>query len=236
MDPMTGKITPADILDHPEGYTTVRLELAPFESTIFMLSNRMVPPSPTSRPSVRMPMAVDMNSGWSVAFGDGTPQPIEKLHSWAEDAATRGFSGIATYTNRFDLPARAAGPGAIYVDFGNGTPAPPPPPGTQGYVAAFDGPVRDGAVVYINEKRAGTVWCAPYRVEITGLVKPGTNDIRVEVANTAVNYLASHGFPNYDYRGVTEQFGSRFTPARQSQFSPLPSGLLGPIALEFANQ
>jgi hypothetical protein len=62
-------------------------------------------------------------------------------------------------------------------------------------------------------------------------LKPGDNDLRVEVANTAVNYLAAHGFPNYDNRGVTAQFGSRFTPAPAEQFQPIPSGLLGSIKL-----
>jgi hypothetical protein len=47
-----------------------------------------------------------------------------------------------------------------------------------------------------------------------------------------VNYLATHGFPNYDYRGVSEEFGSRFNPAAASLFSPLPSGLCGPVKLE----
>jgi len=43
--------------------------------------------------------------------------------------------------------------------------------------------------------------------------------------------LAAHGFPNYDYRGVTAQFGARFNPPVAEQFQPLPSGLLGSIKL-----
>lgn len=71
----------------------------------------------------------------------------------------------------------------------------------------------------------------PYRLDITDLLKPGDNDIRIDVANTAVNYLASNGFPNYDYSALVKVYGPRFTPAGAAQYKPLPSGLMGPIKL-----
>src|SRR5262249_31586092 len=95
----------------------------------------------------------------------------------------------------------------------------------------LEGPVREAAVVYVNGKRAGSVWCTPYQVDVTGLLNAGKNEVRVEVANTAINYLSEHGFPNYDYRGVTETFGPRFQAPAASQFRPVASGLLGPITL-----
>ena len=60
----------------------------------------------------------------------------------------------------------------------------------QGYAASLEAPVRDAAVVYVNGKRAGAAWTPPYRVEVTGLLKEGDNEIRIDVGNTAVNYLA----------------------------------------------
>ena len=156
---------------------------------------------------------------------------MQKLHSWADDAATRAFSGVATYTNHISVSPDLLSAGKLSIDFGDGSPTAAASRPPQGYAAQLDAPVRDAAVVYINGKPAGSVWCAPYRLDVTDLFKPGDNEISIDVANTAVNYLASHGFPNYDYSGLVKQYGSRFTPAAAAQYKPLPSGLLGPIRL-----
>ncbi len=93
--------------------------------------------------------------------------------------------------------------------------------------------MRDAAVVYVNGKRAGAAWTPPYRVDVTGFLKEGDNEIRIDVGNTAVNYLASHGFPNYDNTAIRQVYGNRFDPQGTQLLSqPLPSGLLGPIRLE----
>jgi hypothetical protein len=46
-----------------------------------------------------------------------------------------------------------------------------------------------------------------------------------------VNYLASIPLPNYNYAGVTRQFGNRFQPQNLDQIAPVPAGLLGPVRL-----
>ncbi|HEX4054082.1 MAG TPA: glycosyl hydrolase [Tepidisphaeraceae bacterium] len=231
LDPMTGEITPVRILEHPEGYTRVGLDLPPYGSTILLFSNRL---SPTEFATDTPLSVVDLRSGWSVQFGpDSDPTPVENLHSWTDDPATRYFSGIASYTNHFDVSADMLFEGShLALDFGDPTPsALRPQGGPQSFRADLSAPVRDAAVVYINEKLAGSVWCAPYRLDVTKLLKPGDNTIRVDVANTAVNYLASHGFPNYDYPALVKAFGARFVPPTAAQFQPIPSGLLGPIRL-----
>jgi hypothetical protein len=229
LDPVTGRITPVEILGHPESYTTVKLELAPYESTILLFSNLLPPTQPATRPSGGE--SVDISSGWTAAFGaDGKPAAMEKLHSWADDDATRAFSGVATYVNHFSISPEMLSEGKIALDFGEGSPT----AGrgrAQGFAADLDAPVRDAAVVYINDQRAGSVWCAPFSLDVTGLVKSGDNSIRIEVANTAVNYLSSAGFPNYDYSALVRKYGSRFNAPNASQYQPLPSGLLGPIHL-----
>jgi hypothetical protein len=232
MDPLSGKITPAQILAHPEGYTSLHVDLAPYGSTIFMLTNRMATEPPATRPAATPPPAIDLSRGWSVAFGaGGKASPIGQLHSWADDGATRSFSGVATYTNEVTVSADVATASRVLLDFGPATALAPPQGRVQGFAALLEGPVREAAVVYINDKRAGTVWCAPYQVDVTGLLSPGKNDIRVQVANTALNYLSEHGFPNYDYRGVTETFGPRFQAPPASQYRPIASGLVGPVTL-----
>jgi hypothetical protein len=230
LDPISGKITPLQILGHPENYTTVKLDLAPYASTILLFSNRMAPVVVTTQPS--MQQTVDISSGWTVSLRpDQKPVPMNKLHSWTDDDATRSFSGVATYFNHISVSPDLLSAGRISIDFGDGSPTPAAGRRAQGYAAELNAPVRDAAVVYVNDKPAGSVWCAPFRLDITDLLKPYDNNIRVDVANTAVNYLASNGFPNYDYSALVRVFGPRFTPAAAAQYKPLPSGLLGPIKL-----
>ena len=89
--------------------------------------------------------------------------------------------------------------------------------------------VREAAVVYVNDRRAGSVWCPPYSVEVTGLVKPGENNIRIEVANLAMNYMAGRKLP--DYRLLNLRYGERFQPQDMDKVQPVTAGLLGPIRL-----
>ena len=95
--------------------------------------------------------------------------------------------------------------------------------------AWYEGPIREAAVVFVNDKRAGAVWCPPYSIDVTGMLRPGANKIRVLVANTAMNYMAGHSLP--DYRLLNLRYGERFQPQDMDKVQAIPSGLLGPIRL-----
>ena len=124
----------------------------------------------------------------------------------------------------------SAGIVRVNFDFGQATPA-PERGRAQGYHADLEAPVHEAAVVYVNDQRIGSVWSPPYAIDVTGKLKAGENKIRIEVANLAINYMASIKLPNYDYDGVTRQFGNRFQPQNLNLIQPLPSGLLGPVRL-----
>ena len=91
----------------------------------------------------------------------------------------------------------------------------------------MESPVREAAVVYINDKRIGSIWHPPYALDITAALKPGDNQIRLEVANLAINYMAGHGFPNYNLAEIRKTFGNRFDPQDVQNLQPLPSGFAG---------
>jgi len=95
--------------------------------------------------------------------------------------------------------------------------------------AWLDGPVREAAVIYINDKRAGSIWCPPYRLDVTNFLRQGSNELRIDVGNTAMNYMAGHSLP--DYRLLNLRYGERFQPQDMDKIEALPSGLLGPIRL-----
>jgi hypothetical protein len=83
--------------------------------------------------------------------------------------------------------------------------------------------------VYVNGKRAGSVWCPPYAVDVTEYLKPGRNELRVVVGNLAVNHIAGHPMP--DYKELNARYGVRFEPQDMDKVQPVPSGLTGPIRL-----
>ena len=64
---------------------------------------------------------------------------------------------------------------------------------------------------------------------MTGLVRKGTNTIRIDVANTAINHMAGRALP--DYRLLNLRYGVRFEPQDMDKVRPVPAGLTGPIRL-----
>jgi hypothetical protein len=137
----------------------------------------------------------------------------------------RYFSGVGHYEfeaggppSQQDLRAGA------WVQFGVGTAVPETNPAKNGMQAWLDAPVRDVAVVYVNGARAGSAWCPPYRVAVGSLLHPGTNTIRIDVANTVMNEMAGTALP--DYRLLNLRYGMRFEPQDMDRVAPQPSGLL----------
>ncbi len=69
------------------------------------------------------------------------------------------------------------------------------------------------------------MWAPPCRLDLTAHLKEGSNDLTVEVYNTAMNQLAEGGrLP--DVRAVTEHYGQRFRLQDMDRFEPLRSGLV----------
>jgi hypothetical protein len=95
--------------------------------------------------------------------------------------------------------------------------------------AWVDSPVRDAAVVFVNGQRAGSAWCPPYAVDVTPLLRPGPNLIRLDVANLAINHMAGRALP--DYKLLNLRYGTRFEPQDMDKVQPVPAGLFGPIRL-----
>ncbi len=235
-DPMTGQVRAAQVVDSTKKDVTVALNLAPYESTLLVFSKRSQATRPAASQVASVPAPVDLSQGWTVAFGKDMWK-FEALRSWTDDPNTRYYSGAATYRKTVNVPAEMLKEGLrVQLSLGEGkASAGEGETGRgsgNGYRAAFDAPVREAAVVYVNDKRAGSAWCPPYVVEVTGLLKSGDNEIRIEAANLAVNYMSDfekHPLP--DYTKLRAKYGSRFDPQGMNLIRPTTSGLLGPIRL-----
>jgi hypothetical protein len=111
------------------------------------------------------------------------------------------------------------------------------------------GTVQKLARVKLNGETIGIAWTPPYRLDVTGKVRPTGNVLEIEVANTWVNRLVGDQQPgdkgartlkweNGLLEGKSYPAG-RYTFTTVSNYkvnSPLQeSGLLGPVTLEEAS-
>ena len=90
-------------------------------------------------------------------------------------------------------------------------------------------PGREAAEVFVNGRRAGTIWHPPYELDIVSFLHEGENDLRIVVGNTAVNEMAGHPLPNRT--ALTARYGERFQDQGNDLIGVIPSGLTGPIRL-----
>ncbi|HTS65678.1 MAG TPA: glycosyl hydrolase, partial [Candidatus Acidoferrales bacterium] len=186
--------------------------LAPYESRVVVRNAAALRAAPGD-PEGRVTELAD----WKLSI-DGAPKA-----SWPPF-----YSGSGTYEKTVTLqspPARA------WLDFGEGTPVDPnagrrP---ANGMRALLESPVRECAKVWVNGKPAGSVWKPPYRVDVSGLLKPGENAFKIVVGNLALNEMA--GAPLPDYKELNAKFGERFQAQDMQDVKSLPSGLLGPVRL-----
>jgi hypothetical protein len=156
-----------------------------------------------------------------------TAADVQLPHNWAATTGSVNVSGVAHYDFEAHGPhaPEDAADGA-WLDFGDSAPVPESNPARNGMRAWLDAPVRDAAVVYVNGVRAGAAWCPPYKVALGSLLHPGTNSIRIDVANTAMNAMSGMALP--DYRLLNLRYGLRFEPQDMDRIAAQPSGLLTP--------
>ena len=232
-DPMSGARQPAAIAASRTGAPSVALDLAPYESRVLVFSHDTRPVESTPAALSKLAVApLDLSEGWRVRFDGSEPTQLDRLRSWSDDERTRYYSGTATYDKTVSITADLLHTGAsIKLDFGEGQPEPADQAGARvnGMRALLAAPVRDAAVVWVNGRHAGSIWCPPYSLDVTTFMKSGENEIRVVVGNTAVNYMAGRARP--DYRLLNLRYGERFQAQDMDKIQPLPSGLLGPIRL-----
>jgi hypothetical protein len=188
---------------------------------------------------------VEIKGPWRVSFPPNLGAPPEitlpelvSLHKHSEDGV-KYFSGTATYSKRFSVPAGAtAGDKRLFLDLG--------------WVEVL-------AEVRLNSKELGSLWKAPYRVDITEAVRTGDNDLEIRVTNLWPNrligdeqlppeneYDMSGGLfggeikrlPDWYVQGKPKPPGGRITFTTWKHYdkdSPLlESGLVGPVRLRTA--
>lgn len=181
------------------------------------------------------PRVLALSAPWTLHFPQGWGAPdsikLEKLISWSDHptSGVRYFSGTATYETQFDVPAAMIGSDReLLLDLGV---------------------VKNFATVKLNGEDLGILWKAPFRVDVSKAIKPGTNRLEVKVTNLWPNRLIGDeqlpadaewngdhlkGWPEWLAKGKPRTSG-RVTFATWRFYkkdSPLlESGLVGPVSL-----
>jgi hypothetical protein len=213
-DAATGASRPASY-QIAGGRTTVPLHLDPYGTIFVVFRKPAAALSQQFERPVEAPVADTsdlLNHDWSVQFqpGRGAPATIQldRLTSWSDNSnpGVKYFSGTATYSKTVEIPASAFTPGThLWLDLGD---------------------VKDLAGVEVNGKDLGILWKTPYKIDLTGLLVPGTNQLSIKVTNLWVNRLIGDQQP----WSVKKYTFADFMPYKAD--SPLlPSGLLGPVRL-----
>jgi hypothetical protein len=222
----TAEVTTAETLPGSEGGSVLKLDIEPYGSRLVVFSGREAPRL-LAPVQAHLPEPLDISRGWQVSFeGAGRDISMDTLRSWTEVEGLQFFSGHATYQKKFVPPADFLQGGVrAELNLGEGTPL--PIPGRAHIQAWLDGPVREAAEVYVNGQRVGTIWHPPYALDVTSFLRPGENELRIVVGNTAVNEMAGSPLPNR--AELTARYGERFVDQGTSLVQPMPSGLTGTI-------
>ena len=213
-DAVSGEHRLADAYAETDGRVTLPLELAPYGS-VFVVFRAPAAAAPSAAVKSNYPKAeprAELSGPWTVQFdakwGGPASVQFEQLVSWPArpEPGIKFFSGTATYTKTFDLPAGIRPPGSgILLDLGN---------------------LRELAEVRVNGKPCGIVWAPPFRVDITSAVKATGNTLEVEVVNFWPNRVIGDASLPVEKR-LTKTNVRKLT----KETALVESGLLGPVKI-----
>jgi hypothetical protein len=228
-DAITGKTQQLPNFSVTKTKTLVPIELAPYQSCfiVFAKENRNKPLAGLHE--AKFEELLNLKGPWEVNFDPkwGGPKKavFDSLSDWSKNKleGIKYYSGIAAYHKTFDF--KGGNPKEeIYLDLGK---------------------VKNLARVTLNGKVLGVLWTAPWRIDISADVKPGKNELTIEIANLWPNRLigdekkpddgiVGDQWPQWLLNGQPRTSG-RFTFTTTKQYnadSPLlESGLLGPVRI-----
>ena len=215
MDPQSGAYGKA-ASTLANGKTSVRIQMQPGEALI--LKATVTGAGAASWKYIeKTGTPIVWSNPWTLHFTEGGPelpadQQLAALTSWtnATDPKAASFSGTGEYTGTIDIPSPMAADYLLNL-----------------------GRVCESAHVYINGSDAGIFWSIPFSARVGKWLKPGTNTIKIAVANLMANrirYMDQNGIPWRKYHEINF-VNINYQPFDASKWNVMPSGLLGPVTL-----
>ena len=214
-NPVTGEIRCLPAFKRSEDRTSLRIELEGNESAFIVFrEGEKVTETKATETMNNYPASETIHridTPWTVTFetgkrGPATPIVLPQLIDWAhsDNDSIKYFSGQAVYTTTFrlkELPQQS-----LYLDLGK---------------------VMVMAKVSLNGHYVGGVWTAPYRVNVTDLLKAGENKLEITVVNNWQNRLIGDQHLPEDQRPTWTVFNPW-----KADSSLQASGLLGPVEIQ----
>jgi len=224
-NPVTGQVRELkECKSLADGMTEVPLEFAPSESAFVVFSKEAQKPVAKAQNAAAknfpaLTTAQEITGPWDVTFDPkwGGPGKVkfEKLDDWIKrpEEGIRLYSGTAIYHKTFTLTGGPGNRAPFYLSLGS---------------------VKYTARVKLNGKDLGIVWTAPWRVEITGALKAGANELEIEVINLWPNRrIGDASLPEEKRYTQSNVTFSPINPANPPERSGLyTSGLLGPVLIQ----
>ena len=218
-DPLTGEMRDLPEFSAQDRRTTVPMRFEPAQSFFVVFRKPSSGAKVADRNFPEANQLAELAGPWEVSFDPKWGGPEKAMFQILEDWTKRPedgikfYSGTAVYRKTFDLPAAGSGSQSemrkSYLDLGV---------------------VKNLAQVRLNGRDLGTVWCAPWRVEITGAVKASDNRLEIAVVNLWPNRLIGDQSlpPDKRLTWTTWNPFKKDTPL-------LESGLRGPVTIRSAS-
>jgi hypothetical protein len=214
-DPLTGVRRDLPEFTAKDGRIAVPMRFEAAQSFFVIFRKPVGRSRATGRNFPVVERAGELAGPWEVSFDPkwGGPEKIafQTLEDWSKrsEDGIKYYSGKATYRQVFELPAQISSQVAagrrVFLDLGV---------------------VKNLARVRLNGRDLGVLWCAPWRVDITGAVKASGNQLEISVVNLWPNRLIGDQFLPPAKR-LTRTTWNPF----QKDSALLESGLLGPVTL-----
>ncbi len=219
---LDGSMRYADAYKVSGSVTSVPMVLEPYESAVVIFKEKTDSDGAGDSNYPEFADVVPLDGPWEVSFdpqwgGPEKPVTFETLQDWtrSSDPGVKYYSGKAVYRMEFDFK----------------------PEDVKSYFLEL-GSVRDVgiATVTINGKEKGTLWTAPFRVEVTDDLVAGRNTLEVEVVNSRYNRVAGDemGVSSKRFTKTNVVLGNDFQGRPLKEIPLQPSGLLGPVRLRQA--
>jgi hypothetical protein len=211
-DPVTGDITIAGAFRQEKDRTVIPLRLDPYGSMLVFFRKQISPETQGTAisNSTEFSAIEEIGGPWTVQFDPewGAPREIqfETLADWTghPEEGVKHYSGTATYTTTFEFS----------------------PEEHKRYLLRLN-QVKDVGIasVKLNGEEQGILWTTPFRVEITGALRPGKNVLEIAVVNSWLNRLiGDRGKPQ-------EERYTRTNIRIRDDWQLRESGLLGPVQI-----
>lgn len=242
-DAVTGAISDLPEYREKDGRTEVPMRFEPRQSWFIVFRRQTTDDRPQTTDLKKnfpeLKLVQEITGAWDVNFDPkwGGPEKItfEKLCDWTTQAeeGIRYYSGTATYRKIFDLAEEVRIQKSEFSKINSSN------------LFLDLGVVKNIARVRLNGKDLGIVWTAPWRVDVSGIIKEKGNELEIEVANLWPNRLIGDAtLPKEKRLTVTNvrtydtmasgTYGCVKCEGRRRTGKPaelLPSGLIGPVRL-----